>query len=155
VSSRLALTAGLAYVEQKATPTAGVQLRLADGLALAARVKSEGFEPDGAEVEATVLGGLTLGRLDLLASATAGHGEGTWDLEGAAAARAPILPALEGGLEARFRTTPDGARHDLVAGPTLALALSRGLVRLQAIVGYGASELGAGLAAFVGVVVYQ
>jgi hypothetical protein len=151
VTPRLALTAGLSYLDATSSPFAGVRLALLDGLSLEARVKSEGFEPDGAEVEGAALFALSLGRLDLLASATAGHGESTWDVEGAGAVRAALGHVLDAGLEGRYRTTPDGSRHDLVAGPTLGVTLAGGAVRLQLLVGYGGNERSSGPAAFAGV----
>jgi len=155
VAPRLALTAGLSYLDATSSPFAGLRLGLLDGLSLEARVKSEGFEPDGAEVEGAALFGLSLGRIDLLASATAGYGESTWDVEGAGAVRAMLGHVVDAGLEGRYRTTPDGSRYDLVAGPTVGVTLAGGAVRIQLLVGFGGNEQRSGPAAFAGLSVLQ
>jgi hypothetical protein len=159
VTNRLALTAGVSYLEKEAAPSAGLRLKLVDGLAAGLRLKSEGFEPEGAEVEAALIGGLTLGHLDLLATATVGYGEETVDLEGAASARTHVSRLLDLGVEGRYRGTTHGsahgARHDLVAGPAVGLDLAHGVVRLQALAGYASNEKDSGPAAFLGLAIYN
>ncbi|MFT3916975.1 MAG: hypothetical protein QM704_23700 [Anaeromyxobacteraceae bacterium] len=155
VTNRLALTAGVSYLRGEAGPNAGLRLKLVDGLTAGVRLKSEGFEPEGAEVEASMIGGLSLGKLDLMGSATVGYGEETVDVEGAAAARTTFSRIFDLGVEGRYRGATNGTKHDLVAGPAFGVTFAGGTVRVQALAGYASNEKDRGVAAFLGLAVYN